>query len=126
MKKITYKKTDKNGNVVRMEKELQYQLNYGIADLLNRSVLNDYHLPIHHCDPMIYPDFIALNTEKSKYHLTPTTALSFYSYDRTFDKIDGLYNAIYYNNSKLLYKFKNEYKNINFVIVPDYSLFDNI
>lgn len=126
MKKITYKKTDKNGNVVRMEKELQYQPNYGIADLLNRSVLNDYHLPIHHCDPMIYPDFIALNTEKSKYHLTPTTALSFYSYDRTFDKIDGLYNAIYYNNSKLLYKFKNEYKNINFVIAPDYSLFDNI
>ena len=126
MKRITCKVKRPDGTVYRKEKNLRYQLNYGIADLLNKAVLNDYHLPIHHCNPMIYPDYIALNTEKSKFHFTPTTALGFYSYDRTFDKIDGLYNAIYYNNKKLLEKYKKMYENIKFVIGPDYSLFDNI
>lgn len=126
LKKITRKITNSDGTVIRKEIELRYQLNYGIADLLNTAVLNDFHLPIHHCDPQVYPDFIALNTETSKYHLTPATALGFYSYDRTFDKIDGLYNAIYYNDKRLLMKYKKLYTNIRFVIAPDYSLFDNI
>ncbi len=126
MKKITYKAIGSDGIVVRKEKELKYQLNYGIADLLNKAVLNDYHLPIHHCDPRVYPDFIALNTEKAKFHLTPATAVGFYSYDRTFDKIDGLFNAIYYKDKRLLKKYKNLYADMKFVIGPDYSLFDNI
>ena len=126
MKKITYKAINDDGSITRKEKELRYQLNYGIADLLNKAVLNDYNLPIHHCDPSVYPDYIALNTEKSKFHLTPSTALGFYAYDRTFDNIDGLYNAIYYNNRKLLDKYKKLYANIRFVIGPDYSLFDDI
>ncbi|MCQ2510086.1 MAG: DUF4417 domain-containing protein [Lachnospiraceae bacterium] len=101
-------------------------VNYGIADILNKTILNEYHLPIHHCDPRVYPDFIALNAEKAKFHQTPATALGFYSYDRTFDKIDGLYNAIYYNDKRLLKKYKKLYADIRFVIGPDYSLFDNI
>lgn len=126
MKKITYKVKKSDGTVYRKEKKLRYQLNYGIADLLNKAVLNDYHLPIHHCDPRVYPDYIALNKENSKFHFTPATALGFYSYDRTFDKIDGLYNAIYYKDKRLLEKYKKLYENIHFVIGPDYSLFDNI
>ncbi len=93
---------------------------------MNKAVPNDYYLPNHHCDPSVYPDFIALNTEKAKFHLTPATALGFYSYDKTFDKIDGLFNAIYYNDKRLLKKYKNLYANIRFVIGPDYSLFDDI
>lgn len=126
MKKITCKVVDSDGNVLRKEKALRYQLNYGIADLLNMSIINEHGLPIHHCDPSIYPDYIALNTEVGKFHLTPATALGYYSYDRTFDKIDGLYNAIYYNNKRLLKKYKNMYAGIRFVIAPDYSMFDNI
>ena len=126
MKKITCKVINNDGTVSRKEKELRYQLNYGIADLLNKAVLNDYGLPIHHCNPRVYPDYIALNTEKAKFHLTLATALGFYSYDRTFDKIDGLYNAIYYHDRRLLKKYKKLYAGIRFVIAPDYSLFDDI
>lgn len=126
MKKTTYKVTNKDGTIVRKKRELHYQLNYGIADLLNKAVLNDYQLPIHHCNPAVYPDYIALNTEKAKFHLTSATALGFYSYDRTFDKIDGLYNAIYYKNKRLLKQYKKLYENIRFVIGPDYSIFDDI
>lgn len=126
MKKNTYKVTNSDGTVVRKAKELRYQLNYGIADLLNKAVLNKYQLPIHHCDPRVYPDFIALNTEKAKYHYTPATAVSFYSYDRSFDKLNGLYNAIYYKDKRLLKKYKRMYEDLRFVIGPDYSLFDDI
>lgn len=126
MKKITYKVTSGNGSTHRKERELRYQLNYCIADLLNMAIINDDWLPIHHCDPSVYPDYIALNTEPSKFHLTPATALGFYSYDRSFDKIDGLYNAIYYRNKPLLKRYKELYSDIRFVIAPDYSLFDDI
>lgn len=126
MKKITYKVTNDDGDIVRKEKELRYQLNYGIADLLNRAVINKDGLPIHHCDPVVYPDYIALNTEPAMFHLTPATALGFYSYDRTFDKMDGLYNAVYYHDKRLLARYKKLYAGIRFVIAPDYSLFDNI
>jgi hypothetical protein len=126
MRSITRKIVGKDAKPVRERKELRYLLNYGIADLLNKAILNEYQLPVHHCNPRVYPDYIALNSEKSKFHHTQKTALSFFSYDRTFDKIDGLYNAIYYKDTKLLNSFEEQYSNIKFVIAPDYSIFDNI
>ena len=60
------------------------------------------------------------------FHQTPATALGFYTYDKSFDKLDGLYNAIYYNNTTLLEKYKSRYSGIKFVIAPDYSLYDDI
>lgn len=126
MRRTTYKVVDDDGNISRKERALRYQLNYGIADLLNMAVLNEYDLPVHHCNPTTYPDYIALNTKNGKFHLTPATALGYYTYDRTFDSVDGLYNAIYYNNQRLLKKYKSKYAGIRFVIAPDYSMFDNI
>ena len=126
MKKISTKITKIDGTVVRKEKALKYQLNYGIADLLNKAVLNEYQLPVHYCNPSVYPDYIALNTEKAKFHMTPATAIGYYSYDRTFDNKDGLYNAIYYKDNRLLKRYKKKYAGIRFVIAPDYSLFDDI
>ncbi len=126
MRKISVKTQNADGTISRKPRELKYLLNLGIADLLNQTELNEYDLPVHYCDPRVYPDFIALNTEKSKYHLTPATALGFYTFDKTFDKKDGLFEAIYRNDKNLLEKFKKIYAGINFVIAPDYSLFDDI
>ena len=99
---------------------------YSIATYLNQAELNEYQLPIHYCNTKVYPDYIALNTESGKFHQTPATALGFYTYDKSFDKLDGLYNAIYYNNTTLLEKYKSRYSGIKFVIAPDYSLYDDI
>ena len=55
------------------------------------------------------------------YNKTPNTAVAFYLYDDTFDGIDGLYNAIYYKDEKLLKKFKERFKGVKFFIAPDYS-----
>ena len=126
MKKITKKQITKAGIVERKEVDILDKLNYGISDLLNQSFLNDYDLPIHYCDPEVYPDYIALNTEPSAFHKTPLTAVAFYNYDRSFDKIDGLFNAIYYKDKRLLEKYKHLYRGVSFVIAPDYSMFDDI
>ena len=126
MRKNSIKSKNEDGTISRKAREMKYLLNLGIADLLNQSELNEYDLPIHYCDPRIYPDYIVLNTEKSKYQLTPATAIAFYTFDKTFDKRDGLFDAIYRNDKKLLQKYKELYAGINFVIAPDYSLFDDI
>lgn len=126
MKKLSCKRICKDGTVERASRSLANELNYGIADLLNQSFLNDHDLPIHHCDPKVYPDFIALDREPALFHKTPLTAVAFYAYDRSFDKINGLYNAIYYKNKKLLEKYKERYKGVSFVIAPDYSMFNDI
>ena len=126
MRKISVKAVGPDGKETRTPVKLTGKLNYNIAELLNQSFLNEYDLPIHHCDPDVYPDFIALNTEPKRYHETPLTAVAFYTYDDSFDKIDGLYNAIYYNNEKLLAKYKNQYRDVSFIIAPDYSMFDDI
>lgn len=126
MRKLSVKSVGPDGKETRTPVKLTGKLNYNIADLLNQSFLNEYDLPIHHCDPDIYPDFIALNSEPAKYHETPLTAVAFYTYDQSFDKIDGLFNAIYYNRRSLLAKYEKQYKDVTFVIAPDYSMFDDI
>ena len=126
MRKLSVKAVGPDGKETRTPVKLTGKLNYNIADLLNQSFLNEYDLPIHHCDPDVFPDFIALNCEPSKFHETPLTSVAFYTYDKTFDKIDGLYNAIYYDNRALLAKYESFYKDVSFVIAPDYSMFDDI
>lgn len=126
MRKITNKCFTPNGEIKRETVDIRSKLNYGIADFLNQSFLNNYDLPIHHCNPSVYPDYIALDCEPSAFRKTPLTAVAFYTYDRAFDKIDGLYNAIYYKDIRLLEKYKKKYKGVSFVIAPDYSMFDDI
>ena len=120
MRKTSKKRRTPDGKIVREFIDLPNNLNYGIAELLNQSFLNDFALPVHHCDPTIYPDYIALNCERNAFRKTPLTAVAFYTYDRTFDKIDGLFNAIYYKHNRLLEKYKNQYKDVAFVIAPDH------
>lgn len=126
MRKISEKTIGPDGNEIRTPVNLAGKLNYNIADLLNQSYLNEFDLPIHHCDPAVYPDYIALNSEPAKYRETPLTAVAFYTYDKTFDKIDGLFNAIYYDDKRLLDRYEKQYKDVAFIIAPDYSLFDDI
>ncbi len=126
MKKLTVKVKNEDGTITRKEIPIKNRLNYRIADYLNQSYLNKYHLPIHHCDPDVYPDFIALSSEKGKFSITAATAVGFYQYDSSFDKMEGLYNAIYYGNKRKLEYYKKYYKGLKFVIGPDYSIFDDI
>lgn len=126
MKKITIKVRNKDGSVCRKEIQLAHKLNYGILDLMQQCTINEYHLPIHYCDPKTCPDYFALSTKKKEYHSTPNTGVVFYCYDREFDNQTGLFEAIYYQNKKQLDKYKKQFANVKFIVAPDYSMFDNV
>lgn len=88
----------------------------------NKTMLSGkYDLPELHCNTAIYPDFIALFSQKSDYNKTPFTAVAFFQDDNIFDGQHGLYNAIYYNNKRDLKKFKDRFYGLKFAISPDCS-----
>lgn len=126
MKRSTIKVKNKDGSIRRKEISLVKKLNYGISYLLQQCTLNEYHLPVHYCNPKIFPDYFALSTAKKEYHSTPNTAVVFYCYDRNFDNQNGLFEAIYYQNKKELQNYKKQFSNVKFIVAPDYSMFDNI
>ncbi|MDO4179453.1 MAG: DUF4417 domain-containing protein [Phascolarctobacterium sp.] len=83
-------------------------------------------MPELYCDTKIYPDYLALYSEKSLYQTTPLTAVCFYSFDIEFDGRNGLFWAIYFNDKKRLSYFKKRFENVKFFISPDYSVFGDI
>ena len=64
--------------------------------------------------------------ELSKYNLTDRTCVAFYQYDSVYDEIDGIYNAIYYDITKLQNFYLERFKNVKYFISPDYSLCGDI
>lgn len=72
-----------------------------------------------------YPDYIALANQPGYFQKTANTCVAFYIDDIKFDDIDWLYAAIVYKNVELLKFYKWKFRNIEYFIGPDYSLFGN-
>lgn len=112
---------------MKRKHDLQKRLNLNYLDLTNKTwKVGEFDFPKLLCNPPVLPDYIALYTQPSEYHKTTKTCLAFYNYDDTFDGIDGLYNAIYYDDKKLLDFFKKRFAGIKFFIMPDYSVCGDI
>lgn len=112
---------------MKKKKDLQKRLNLNYLGLTNKTQkAGDYDFPVLLCNPTILPDYFALYTQACDYHKTDLTCLTFYNYDDTFDGIDGLYNAIYYNDKKRLDYYKKRFFGIKFFIAPDYSVCGDI
>ena len=105
-----------------MAKELKSLLNLNYLDLTNKThKVGKYDLPSVKC-PAIYDiDYIALYKELRNYQKTPKTVISFYQFDKEFDGINGLSNAIWYNDKRRLEFFKRRFSNFRYFIAPDYS-----
>ncbi len=104
-----------------MKKELKNLINMQYTDITNcMHKIGKYDMPQLYCEK-VNIDFLALYKETGLYHKTENTAVSFFEYDSTFDGIHGLWNAVYYNNKKLLSKFINKFAGVKYVIAPDYS-----
>ncbi|MBR6366040.1 MAG: DUF4417 domain-containing protein [Lachnospiraceae bacterium] len=90
--------------------------------MTNRTVAyGKMDLPAINCTVPVFPDFIALYSETSLYHKTERTAISFFQYDKDFDGKNGLFWAIYYDVKERLAYFKERFKNVKYVITPDFS-----
>lgn len=108
--------------VMVKKKNLKKLLNLNFMDLTNQTYsIGKYDLPYVRCPEEVNPDYLALYSEVSNYHKTENTCVCFYQYDVVFDKIDGLFNAIYHQNEKLLKKYKERLSCVKFAIAPDYS-----
>lgn len=102
--------------------KIKKKLNLNIIELLNNTqTVGWLDIPKIYCPNITNVDYIALYTKPNLYSKKLNTIISFYNYDIKFDAIDGLFNAIYYNNKKLLKKYKNRFKDCYLFISPDYS-----
>ena len=104
--------------------------NENLISLLNLSYLNYSNrtkacgcmdLPAISCNVKTFPDYIALYSEPGLYHKTERTAIAFFEFDEDFDGKFGLFWAIYYNVEERLEYFANRFKDVKYVIIPDYS-----
>lgn len=112
---------------MKKRNDLQKRLNLNYLSLTNKTQkTGKYDFPILLCNPTILPNYIALYTQVCEYHKTDLTCLAFYNYDDTFDGMDGLYNAIYYNDKKRLDYYRKRFEGIKFFISPDYSVCGDI
>lgn len=105
----------KNNNLISL-------LNLNYLTLTNRTVsCGVMDLPTINCNVSVYPDYIALYSQTSLYHKTEHTAVAFFQFDEDFDGKYGLYWAIYHNVEERLEYFKERFKGVKYVIIPDFS-----
>ena len=109
------------------KKNLKKLLNLNFVDLTNQTYsIGRYDLPYFRCPANITIDYLALYSEVRNYNKTDNTCVCFYQYDINFDNMKGIFNAIYYNDAKLLAKYKERFKNVKYAIAPDYSQLGDI
>lgn len=127
MRNISTRVCLEDGTITRCKKDLRRLLNLNYLNYTNKThAVGDYDLPLLYCYTNIIPDYLALYNQPGDYQKTAYTCVCFYAYDVTFDGINGLFNAIYYNDKKLLRFYKNRFKNVKFFISPDYSQFGDL
>jgi len=127
MKQVTSKLYLPDGRYERQLQDIRKLLNLNYLNLTNKTYCTgEFDLPVLYCNPPVLPDYLALYTQPCDYYRTALTGVCFYSYDRSFDGIDGLFNAIYYNDRSRLRYFKDRFKGIKFFVSPDYSQFGDL
>ena len=116
-----------NGSTSYEEIGLRKKLNLEFLRYTNLTHAAGKHdLPALICNTEILPDYIALSGYPEQFHTTPLTAVGFWEYDEKFDGYDGLFNAIYYNQKKLLLYYRERFAGVKFFFTPDYSQFGDV
>lgn len=107
---------------MRIKDELKKLLNLEYLEWTEQTYpIGEYDLPYIPCPPGLEIDYLATYSRPSEYFKTENTAVCFYEYDRVFDGIHGLFNAIYYNEKKLLDRYRNRFDGVRMFVAPDYS-----
>ena len=97
---------------------------FGVYLLESLSFEGDYDMPVIGCfDNISKIDYLSLYSDLQDYQKTDNTCVCFYQYDHVFDGVHGLYNSIIYQDEKRLALFRERFKNVKYIVGPDYSLF---
>ena len=109
------------------EKDLKDKLNLKFMDLINNTTCAGlYDMPRVLSPSNVNIDYLALYSDRHEYIKTSNTCVCFYEYDKVFDYKNSLFNAIYYNDKKLLNEYKERFKDVLYFISPDYSMCGDI
>lgn len=121
MKRFEYvRETD--GRILKKEKDLKKLMILYYTKYTNLThKCGEKNLPQIICRTKVYPDYLALFSQKSTYHRTRNTAVVWFEFDEEIDGVNGLFMAIYYNNEKRLNYFKERFRGVKFFFTPDYS-----
>lgn len=102
--------------------DLKDRLNLHYLKYLNTTYTVGKYDSIHFSSPVNAKiDYLALYSQPSEYNKTSNTAVCFFEDDIKFDRKNGLWNAIYYNDLKLIEQYRERFKNVKYFISPDYS-----
>lgn len=97
---------------------------FGVYLLESLSFEGDYDMPVIGClDDISKIDYLSLYSDLQDYQKTDNTCVCFYQYDHVFDGVHGLYNSIIYQDENRLVLFRERFKNVKYIVGPDYSLF---
>ena len=97
---------------------------FGVYLLESLSFEGDYDMPVIGCfDDISKIDYLSLYSDLQDYYKTDNTCICFYQYDHIFDGVHGLYNSIIYQDEERLNKFRDRFKEVKYIVGPDYSLF---
>ena len=112
---------------VEDKEDLKDKLNLNFVDLINKTICCGlYDIPKVLSPKHVNIDYLVLYSDKYEYNKTNNTCVCFYEYDKVFDSKNGLFNAIYNNDVKLLNKYKERFNDVLYFISPDYSLCGDI
>lgn len=107
----------------RLDEELMKKLNLNYLKWSNKSYpvgkMDLLHLP---SPSNVDINYLALYSKPSEYTVTSNTCICFYEYDKVIDNKNGMWNAIYYDDKRLLDKYKTRFKDVKYFISPDYTL----
>ena len=125
---LKYKISNLNSSIKdKDEEDLKEKLNLKYMDLINKTTCcGMYDMPKVLSPKYVNIDYLALYSDRYEYNKTNNTCVCFYEYDNVFDSKNGLFNAIYNNDIKLLNKYKERFKDVLYFISPDYSLCGDI
>lgn len=107
---------------MKQKKDLKKKLNLETLNYTNLThKVGRLDMPYLYCGDVPDIDFLANYSQRSTYFRGERTCVSFFEYDINFDGYNGLWNAIYYNRSKLLKDYIERFQGVRYFISPDYS-----
>ena len=108
-----------------MKEKTKKKHNLYIIDLINTTYKMGEKELLHVASPEnVEIDFLALYSRKNEYSKTKKTCVCFYEDDWKFDNKNGFWDAIYHKDKKTLRKLKERLTNVDILIAPDYSVFN--
>lgn len=107
---------------MRKKNNLKQSLNLNFLDYTNLTTKHGgYDLPRVRCDRIPKFDYLATYSQPSTYFKSQNTCLSFFEYDKSFDGVQGLWNAIYYDLEERQAFFVQRFFGVKYFIAPDYT-----